>query len=138
MARYSNHIFLDIMGDLVFVKSFDTPGSGGDAQITEASREGIRLLCRAARCNYVVAALPALADWEIEQWLPLGACIALGNGIWRVGMHRCKRRRKRKKGKEKKGEGGLYSDFCYMQGWFIFHLYHFSRPQAYHLYSCTT
>jgi len=83
MARYSNHIFLDTIGDLVFGKSFDAPYSGGDAQAKEASREGIRLLGRAARCNYLVAALPVLADWGIEQWPPLGACIAVGNGIWR-------------------------------------------------------
>jgi len=34
------------------------------------NREGIRLLGRAAKRNYVVAAMPALAHHGFERWLP--------------------------------------------------------------------
>ena len=52
------------MGDLVFGKSFGTLGEEPE------NREGIRLLGRAARRNYAVAALPELIYWNLERWIP--------------------------------------------------------------------
>lgn len=48
----------------VFGKSLGTLGE------TPENREGIRLLGRAARRNYSIAAMPLLARWGIEKWLP--------------------------------------------------------------------
>ncbi|KAK4544631.1 hypothetical protein LTR36_004203 [Oleoguttula mirabilis] len=64
MAKYLNWLVFDIMGDLVFGKSFGTLGDKPE------NREGIRLLGRAAKRNYVVAAMPALAKHGFEKWLP--------------------------------------------------------------------
>lgn len=36
----------------------------------EESQEGIRLLGRAARRNYTVAAMPSLVSLKVERWLP--------------------------------------------------------------------
>lgn len=48
----------------VFGKSFGTLGEEPE------NREGIRLLGRAARRNYAVAALPELLYWGLEKWIP--------------------------------------------------------------------
>lgn len=64
MSKYLNWLVFDIMGDLVFGKSFGTLGEKPE------NREGIRLLGRAARRNYTVAAMPALAQYGFEKWLP--------------------------------------------------------------------
>lgn len=64
MQKYCNWLVFDIMGDLVFGKSFGTLG-----EIPE-NREGIRLLSRAARRNYTVAALPELLYLGLEKWIP--------------------------------------------------------------------
>jgi len=63
MAQLCNWLVFDIMGDLVFGKSFGTLGEHPE------NREGIRLLGRAARRNYVIAAMPSLAG-TAEKWLP--------------------------------------------------------------------
>lgn len=63
MAKQLNYLVFDIMGDLVFGKSFGTLGDKPE------NREGIHLLGRAAKRNYVVAAMPALAN-GFEKWLP--------------------------------------------------------------------
>lgn len=62
MGKYCKWLIFDIMGDLVFGRSFGTLGERPE------NREGIRLLGRAARRNYVVAAMPALVRYE--RWLP--------------------------------------------------------------------
>lgn len=54
----------DIMGDLVFGKSF------GTLTATPESRNAIRLLGRAARRNYTVACMPFLHQTGLERWLP--------------------------------------------------------------------
>lgn len=64
MAKYCNWLVFDIMGELVFGKSFGTLGD------QPQNREGIRLLGRAAKRNYVVAAMPVLAQHGLEKWLP--------------------------------------------------------------------
>ncbi len=64
MASYLNWLVFDIMGDLVFGKSFGTLGDKPE------NREGIRLLGRAAKRNYVVGAMPILAQRGLEKWLP--------------------------------------------------------------------
>lgn len=48
----------------VFGKSFGTLGKEPE------NREGIRLLGRAARRNYTVAAMPNLLHWGLEKWIP--------------------------------------------------------------------
>jgi cytochrome P450 len=53
----------DIMGDLVFGKSFGTLGA------TPENRDAIRLLGRAARRNYAVGAMPFLHHSGLERWL---------------------------------------------------------------------
>ncbi|KAK4889667.1 hypothetical protein LTR27_011559 [Elasticomyces elasticus] len=63
-AEYLNWLVFDIMGELVFSKSFNA--LGGNLK----NREGIRLLGRAAKRNYVVAAMPILAQRGLEKWLP--------------------------------------------------------------------
>ncbi|KAK3671598.1 hypothetical protein LTR78_008521 [Recurvomyces mirabilis] len=64
MASYLNYLVFDIMGELVFGKSFGTLGDEPE------NRAAIRLLGRAARRNYTVAAMPALAQYGIEKYLP--------------------------------------------------------------------
>ncbi|WPG97869.1 Hypothetical protein R9X50_00065100 [Acrodontium crateriforme] len=64
MHKYCNWLVFDIMGDLVFGKSFGTLGAHPE------NREGIRLLGRAAKRNYIVAAMPALITTGAEKWLP--------------------------------------------------------------------
>jgi cytochrome P450 len=61
----------DIMGDLVFGKSFGTLAAN------PGSRDAIRLLGRAARRNYTVGAMPFLHKSGLEQWLPpfRGLCL---------------------------------------------------------------
>jgi cytochrome P450 len=54
----------DIMGDLVFGKSF------GTLTANPGNRDAIRLLGRAARRNYTVGAMPFLHKSGLEQWLP--------------------------------------------------------------------
>ena len=48
----------------MFGKSLNTLGGDQD------SRYAIHLLGRAARRNYAVAAVPPLAHWGVEKWLP--------------------------------------------------------------------
>jgi len=55
---------LDIMGDLVFGKSFGTLAANPE------NRNAIRLLGRAARRNYTVACMPFLHQSGLERWLP--------------------------------------------------------------------
>ncbi|TKA72850.1 hypothetical protein B0A55_07699 [Friedmanniomyces simplex] len=64
MAQYLNWLVFDIMGDLVFGKSFGTLGDKPE------NRQGVWLLGRAAKRNYVVAAMPVLAQRGLERWLP--------------------------------------------------------------------
>ncbi|KAK5175611.1 uncharacterized protein LTR77_000750 [Saxophila tyrrhenica] len=64
MRSWCNWVVFDIMGDLVFGKSFGTLGEKPE------NREGIRLLGRAARRNYTVAAMPELLHYKLERWLP--------------------------------------------------------------------
>jgi cytochrome P450 len=54
----------DIMGDLVFGRSFGTMGAKPE------NRDAIRLLGRAARRNYTVGAMPFLHRSGLERWLP--------------------------------------------------------------------
>jgi cytochrome P450 len=54
----------DIMGDLVFGRSFGTLAAKPE------NRDAIRLLGRAARRNYTVAAMPFLHKFGLERWLP--------------------------------------------------------------------
>jgi hypothetical protein len=54
----------DIMGDLVFGKSF------GTLSTIPENRGAIRLLGRAARRNYVIGAMPTLHQWGLECWIP--------------------------------------------------------------------
>lgn len=65
MAAWCNWLVFDIMGDLVFGKSFGTLGERVE------NRRGIFLLGRAARRNYVVAAMPALLYTGLEKVLPI-------------------------------------------------------------------
>lgn len=65
MALWCNWLVFDIMGDLVFGRSFGTLGDKPE------NRAGIFLLGRAARRNYVVAAMPALLYTGLEKYLPL-------------------------------------------------------------------
>jgi cytochrome P450 len=58
------HRLADIMGDLVFGKSFGTLAAKPE------NRDAIRLLGRAARRNYTVGAMPLLHKLGIERWLP--------------------------------------------------------------------
>lgn len=64
MQKYCNWLVFDIMGDLVFGKSFGTLGANPE------NRKGIYLLGRAAKRNYIVAAMPALITTGAEKWLP--------------------------------------------------------------------
>lgn len=64
MALWSNWLVFDIMGDLVFGRSFGAMGE------RIRNREGIRLLGRAARRNYVVGAMPILMTSGLERYLP--------------------------------------------------------------------
>ncbi|KAK0292415.1 hypothetical protein LTS00_007892 [Friedmanniomyces endolithicus] len=64
MASYLNWLVFDIMGDLVFGKSFGTLGDKPE------NREGTSLLGRSAKRNYVVGAMPILAQRGLEKWLP--------------------------------------------------------------------
>ena len=54
----------DIMGDLVFGKSFGTLAAKPE------NRDAIRLLGRAARRNYTIGAMPFLHKSGLERWLP--------------------------------------------------------------------
>ncbi|KAI5358294.1 putative cytochrome P450 [Septoria linicola] len=65
MASWCNWLVFDIMGDLVFGRSFGTLGERVE------NRRGIFLLGRAARRNYVVAAMPALLYTGLEKVLPI-------------------------------------------------------------------
>lgn len=65
MSQWCNWLVFDIMGELVFGKSFGTLGSH------IPNRKAIFLLGRAARRNYVVAAMPALVSTGLEKFLPL-------------------------------------------------------------------
>lgn len=65
MANWCNWLVFDIMGDLVFGRSFGTLGEKPE------NRQGIFLLGRAARRNYTVAAMPALLYTRLEEYLPL-------------------------------------------------------------------
>lgn len=64
MADWCNWLVFDIMGDLVFGRSFGTLGERPE------NRQGIYLLGRAARRNYVVAAMPTLLYIGLEKYLP--------------------------------------------------------------------
>ncbi|KAK4554120.1 hypothetical protein LTR86_008961 [Recurvomyces mirabilis] len=64
MANYLNYLVFDIMGELVFGRSFGTLGDKPE------NRDAIRLLGRAARRNYTVAAMPVLAQYGVEKYLP--------------------------------------------------------------------
>lgn len=64
MALWCNWLVFDIMGDLVFGRSFGAMGERAQ------NREGIRLLGRAARRNYVVGAMPILMTSGLEKYLP--------------------------------------------------------------------
>jgi cytochrome P450 len=65
MASWCNWLVFDIMGDLVFGRSFGTMGEKPE------NRRGIFLLGRAARRNYTVAAMPALISTGLEKYLPV-------------------------------------------------------------------
>jgi len=65
MSQWCNWLVFDIMGELVFGKSFGTLGSH------IPNRKAIFLLGRAARRNYVVAAMPALVSTGLEKFLPV-------------------------------------------------------------------
>jgi cytochrome P450 len=65
MAEWCNWLVFDIMGDLVFGRSFGTLGEKPE------NRRGIFLLGRAARRNYTVAAMPLLLYSGLEKVLPL-------------------------------------------------------------------
>ncbi|EME47424.1 hypothetical protein DOTSEDRAFT_123996 [Dothistroma septosporum NZE10] len=65
MASWCNWLVFDIMGDLVFGRSLGTLGEKPE------NRQAIFLLGRAARRNYVVAAMPALLYTGLEKWVPL-------------------------------------------------------------------
>jgi cytochrome P450 len=65
MSNWCNWLVFDIMGDLVFGKSFGTLGDKPE------NRRGIFLLGRAARRNYTVAAMPMLLYSRLEEVLPL-------------------------------------------------------------------
>lgn len=65
MSQWCNWLVFDIMGELVFGKSFGTLGSH------IPNRKAIFLLGRAARRNYVVAAMPALISTGLEKFLPV-------------------------------------------------------------------
>lgn len=65
MASWCNWLVFDIMGDLVFGRSFGTLGDKPE------NRRGIFLLGRAARRNYVVGAMPALLYTGLEKILPI-------------------------------------------------------------------
>lgn len=65
MSQWCNWLVFDIMGELVFGKSFGTLGSH------MPNRKAIFLLGRAARRNYVVAAMPALVSTGLEKFLPI-------------------------------------------------------------------
>lgn len=65
MSQWCNWLVFDIMGELVFGKSFGTLGSH------ILNRKAIFLLGRAARRNYVVAAMPALVSTGLEKFLPV-------------------------------------------------------------------
>jgi cytochrome P450 len=65
MAAWCNWLVFDIMGDLVFGRSFGTLGDRPE------NRNGIYLLGRAARRNYVVAAMPMLLYTGAEKILPI-------------------------------------------------------------------
>lgn len=65
MSQWCNWLVFDIMGELVFGKSFGTLGSH------ISNRKAIFLLGRAARRNYVVAAMPALVSTGLEKFLPI-------------------------------------------------------------------
>lgn len=65
LASWCNWLVFDIMGDLVFGKSFGTLGERVE------NRRGIFLLGRAARRNYVVGSMPALLYTGLEKVLPI-------------------------------------------------------------------
>lgn len=64
MGKWNNYLVFDIMGDLVFGKSFGTLGERPE------NRKAIRLLGRAARRNYTVAAMPTLYKTGMEKYIP--------------------------------------------------------------------
>lgn len=64
MGKWNNYLVFDIMGDLVFGKSFGTLGEKPE------NRHAIHLLGRAARRNYTVAAMPALYRTGLEKYIP--------------------------------------------------------------------
>ncbi len=63
MRAWCNWLVFDIMGDLVFAKSFDTLGLA-------ENRSAITLLTHASRRNYSIGAVPALAHSGLEKVLP--------------------------------------------------------------------
>ncbi|SMY28276.1 unnamed protein product [Zymoseptoria tritici ST99CH_1A5] len=65
MANWCNWLVFDIMGDLVFGRSFGTLGEKPE------NRRGIFLLGRAARRNYTIAAMPMLLYTGLEKVLPI-------------------------------------------------------------------
>lgn len=65
MANYLNYVVFDIMGELVSGRSFGTLGDKPE------NRDAIHLLGRAAKRNYTVAAMPALAHYGVERYLPV-------------------------------------------------------------------
>ena len=64
MSRWCNWLVFDIMGELVFGRSFGTLGEKPE------NRDAIRLLGRAAQRNYVIGAMPWLGKSGIEKYLP--------------------------------------------------------------------
>ena len=64
MGKWNNYLVFDIMGDLVFGKSFGTLGEKPE------NRNAIHMLGRAARRNYTVAAMPSLYKMGLEKYLP--------------------------------------------------------------------
>jgi cytochrome P450 len=65
MAAWCNWLVFDIMGDLVFGRSFGTLGDRPE------NRNGIFLLGRAARRNYTIAAMPTLMYTGAEKVVPI-------------------------------------------------------------------
>jgi cytochrome P450 len=64
VVELTHSFLLDIMGDLVFGKSFGTLAAKPE------NRDAIRLLGRAARRNYTIGAMPFLHKSGLERWLP--------------------------------------------------------------------
>lgn len=65
MSKWCGYLSFDVMSELTFGKSFGTLGDRPE------NRKGIFLLGRAARRNYVVAAMPALISTGAEKVLPI-------------------------------------------------------------------